>query len=443
MKKIATNKVFTPSVPAVETFVERESKINNHLVDALNTPGKQIVLYGHTKCGKTTLLVNKLKQTYENTVTTRCTDGMSHESILLDGFDQLGKVYSETTKTKGLKISPEISITYHDIKTTLKLGEYTTQNQTANKQIIPPQLTARRLGDFFGASKSCWVLEDFHKIKGTDKSKTSGLMKVFKDMAETYPELKIIALGAVGTAREVVEYNQEMEDRVTEIYIPYMIDEEIEEIINSGEKLLNIKFAADVKRRIVKYSCGLPAICHQLCLNICFNKNIHETAKQLTAINQEDLDKAIEKFIDEKSDTLKKQFDKSIKIPNQTPINIPKEILISCLNLNKDEFSFDEINSELKEKKIPKKDFQKNLDALCTIERSEILIYDDNSNLYRFSNLFLKAYAQLKLKETTEIRPTSSNRKDEQIVQKLLDIIDKDIFDEYGDDDEYNFIEDI
>ncbi|MFA6058240.1 MAG: hypothetical protein WC756_08565 [Taibaiella sp.] len=433
MQKVAANKVFTPSRPAVETFVERTNKINNHLVDALNTPGKQIVLYGHTKCGKTTLLVNKLRQTYENSFTTRCMDGMSYESIILDAFDQLGKVYTETAKTRGFKISPEISVTYNEIKATLKLGEYTDQKQTSNKQIIPPQLTGRRLGEFFGASKSCWVLEDFHKIKGTDKSKTSGLMKIFQDMSETYPELKIIALGAVGTAREVVEYNQEMEDRVTEIYIPYMNDEEIEEIITSGEKLLNIKFGADVKRRIVKYSCGLPAICHQLCLNICFNKSINETAKQLTAINLHDLEKAIEKFVDEKSDTLKKQFDKSIKIPNRTPTNIPKELLIICLNLEKDEFSFDEIYYNLKGKRIQKKDAEKNLNDLCTVERSEILIYDENSNLYRFNNLFLKAYAKLKLKEDVDTKPTTT-RRDEQIVQKLLDILDKDILDEYEDE---------
>lgn len=441
MQKTPSNKVFTPSAPAVETFVERENRINNHLVDALKTPGKQIVLYGHTKCGKTTLLVNKLKQTYENTITTRCMEGMSFESIILDAFDQLGKTYSETTKTKGFKIAPEISIAYNEVRTTLKLGEYNSQTQAMGRQVIPPQLTGRRLGDFFGTSKSCWVLEDFHKIKGTDKSKISGLMKVFKDMAEIYPELKIIALGAVGTAREVVEYNHEMEDRVTEIYIPYMKDEEIEEIINSGEKLLNLRFATDVKRRIVKYSCGLPAICHQLCLNICFNKNINETARQLTAINQEDLDKAIEKFVDEKSDTLKKQFDKAIKIPNNTPINIPREILTACLNISRDEFSFDEIYSQIKTKGVQKKDAEKNLNALCTIDRSEMLIHDENSNLYRFNNLFLKAYAQLKLQDPLYNKPVSG-RKDEKIVQKLLDIIDQNIFGN-DEDDENGYIEDL
>jgi len=52
--------VFTPNKPARLTFVERES-INETLVNALTTPGKQIVVYGHSGSGKTTLLINKLE----------------------------------------------------------------------------------------------------------------------------------------------------------------------------------------------------------------------------------------------------------------------------------------------------------------------------------------------------------------------------------------------
>jgi len=441
MKKYQVIDVFTPSTQAIQTFVERENKINSHLVDALKTPGKQIVLYGHTKCGKSTLILNKLQQLKKKAFTTRCSEGMTYESVILDGFDQLGGIYDETiAKTRGFKIAPEVSISYSDIKAEFKLGEYARDTQKTGRQILPPQLTPRRLGEFFGASKSCWILEDFHKIKGTDKSKTSDLMKIFADMSGNYPELKIIALGAVGTARQVVQYNQEMEDRVTEIFIPYMKDDEIEQIIIGGEKLLNIKFSSDAKKRIIKYSCGLPAVCHQLCLNACYIRRVDNTTKNITGMNEEDLDNAITKFVDEKSDTLKKQFDKSIKVPNYTPVNIPKQILTVCLTINKDEFPVDEIFRRLKERKIKKNDIEKTLNELCTVDRSEILVYDENSNLYRFNNLFLKAYAQLRLHETEDVKPTTS-RKDEQIVQKLLEIIDKDINDEESDED--SFIEEI
>ncbi len=65
-------------MPATLTFVERES-VNAKLVDALMTPGKQLVIFGHSGSGKSTLPHNKLNQTYEDHVTTRCMSGMSFD----------------------------------------------------------------------------------------------------------------------------------------------------------------------------------------------------------------------------------------------------------------------------------------------------------------------------------------------------------------------------
>ena len=44
MEKVCTTDVFTPGKPAQLTFVERQ-ELNAQLVDALRTPGKQIVVY--------------------------------------------------------------------------------------------------------------------------------------------------------------------------------------------------------------------------------------------------------------------------------------------------------------------------------------------------------------------------------------------------------------
>lgn len=38
------------------------------------------------------------------------------------------------------------------------------------------------------------------------------------DMSLEYPEVKLIAIGALGTARQVVEYDKEMNNRVTEVF---------------------------------------------------------------------------------------------------------------------------------------------------------------------------------------------------------------------------------
>lgn len=62
-------------------FVERDP-INERIVDALRTPGKQIVVYGHSGSGKTTLVVNKLHQLYESHITSRCVRNLSFEALV-------------------------------------------------------------------------------------------------------------------------------------------------------------------------------------------------------------------------------------------------------------------------------------------------------------------------------------------------------------------------
>jgi GTPase SAR1 family protein len=438
MKKIDTYSVFTPTTPAIRTFIERTIKVNNHLVDALRTPGKQVVLYGHSGCGKTTLLVNKLNQVYENTIITRCMKGMVFENLILDAFDQLGRFYSIGSKTKGFKISPEISVTYNDIKASLKLLEFNNSETITQKEFVPPQLTPQRLARFFGESNSCWVLEDFHKIKGEEKTRASQIMKVFMDMSLEYPNLKLIAIGAVGTARQVVNYDKEMNNRVSEVFIPYMSNPEIESIIETGEKLLNLKFPKSIKGKIIRYSCGLPSICHQICLNMCTNRNIYESQKETIYFNSDDFENAIEKFVEEKTDSLKADYDRAIKVPNNTSQNLPKEILRAALKTNKDEFSFDEISSELKSQNQSNTEIEKKLSQLCKTERGEILVYDENSNLYRFNNLFLKNYALLQFRKESEDIINTSSRKEQNIINRLLEIIERDIMDEYD-----SFIEEL
>ena len=100
--------VFTPTTPAKVTFVEREI-VNEKLVNALNTPGKQIVVYGHSGNGKSTLLVNKLHQTYNGHITTRCMKGTTVNELMLNAFDKLD-IYHPSERSNVRKNASSISI---------------------------------------------------------------------------------------------------------------------------------------------------------------------------------------------------------------------------------------------------------------------------------------------------------------------------------------------
>lgn len=394
MDKVPTNLVFTPSSPAKKSFVEREV-INDQLVDALRTPGKQIIIYGHSGSGKTTLLINKLNQVYENHIITRCMKDSTIENILIDAFDNLNKYYVvgkdlKKTKTIGL----DIETMFEAIKGVLSFKNVKEKGKNI-KRVVPVQLTPSNLAKFFGHKKCCWVLEDFHKVNADVKKSLSQIMKVFMDSAIDYPDVKIIAIGAVATAREVVNWDPEMKNRVTEIYVPLMETKELREIIRIGEGYLNISIGASTKKRFARYSSGLASICHQLCLNMCYSAGINETLEENYLFLEKDFRNAIQTYLRDNSDTLKQRYNNAAKDHKIIKYSNAKEIINAMLRLDKEDMTHNEIWNEIKKihPKYPAGNLSTYLKQLRSSERGEIIRFDESSNKYSFSDPFFKAYA--------------------------------------------------
>jgi energy-coupling factor transporter ATP-binding protein EcfA2 len=167
MKELSTN-VFTPARPAKLTFVERKD-INQKLVDALKTPGKQLLIYGYTGSGKTSLIKNKLLQTYENSITTSCTEGMQFEQLILQAFDKFDAFFTtERVKEKSRDNLIGLEANYNLIKAQIS-SSHSSKTSEKQERIVPLQLTPQKLAEFFGKLNSCWVIEDFHKMEPAEK----------------------------------------------------------------------------------------------------------------------------------------------------------------------------------------------------------------------------------------------------------------------------------
>jgi len=392
--------VFTPSQPASLTFVERES-VKKQLKTSLMTPGKQIIVYGHSGAGKTTLLVNKLEELNMGYITSRCIKGLTLNELIIDAFNQLEVFYDQSaqqSRNDGFK--GEISAAYFGIKASLG-GESSTGKNASKVRAVDLPITPQTLSKYFGEAKCCWVLEDFHKMDEQEKVKLAQVMKVFMDMSINYRHLKIVALGAVNTARQVVQYDPEMKNRISEIYVPLMSENELKKIIDTGCKLLNIDFEQDVKRRIITYSSGLASVTHQLCLFICIEKNIEKTSGKKLIITKKNLDSAVDLYLNENSDTFKGTFDMAVKIQhrkNETPIEILKAILSYE---KKESVAVKEISEVIKKRNPSYKpnNLRRYVEELTTADRGEILRYDKNSDTFSFSNPFIRAYTQLMIKK--------------------------------------------
>jgi len=391
----STREVFTPTTPARVAYVERD-EVNDKLVNALQTPGKQIVVYGHSGTGKTTLLLNKLQQLYETHIITRCMKGLKFEQLILDAFDQLAPFY---TREMGASVRGKKGIDLSSVYDALSIkisASIENESVETKARILPPQLTPQALGKFLGHVKACWVLEDFHKIDDSEKQKLSQLMKVFMDLSDEYPEVKIVALGAVETARQVVEHDNEMRHRVAEIHVTLMTELEISSIIKKGEEALNIKFTPEISRTVSKHSNGLASVCHHLCLNMCDAAKIHTSVEgapyQLTG---EHCEAAVKTYVDEASDSIKAAFGRALKSRRKNEYE-NAELILKALSKVGDGGAarYDIHRSILRtHSKYPEKNLKSYLPKLCTPEYGAILRYDITSGLYSFSDPIYRAYA--------------------------------------------------
>lgn len=429
MEKFELNDIFTPSSPATHTFVNRPT-INSLLVDAIRTRGKQLIIYGHSGTGKTTLLYNKLNQTYDDFIISRCTSDLTFDQLVRNAFDQLGKFFvSKTTKSKSRKIDSTISTDYKIIKGTLG---YTKSHDSHDElqPVVGPQLTPQKLAAFFGSSNSCWVIDDFHKMEETQKKKLAQYMKVFMDESVNFPYVKIIAIGAVGTAKEVLNLDKELNNRVSEINVPFMSHEELKEIINKGESKLNISIDESVKEKIVQFSTGLPAVTHQLCFNLCLSKNLYETSEIHLYLDNDDFRYALGNYIITNSGYLHDRYEKAVEEPTEYHLPIYYHIVRSFITSKKNNLSLEDVQNYFKKNKHPQQKtlLQHLLNQLTKPSRGNVLSFDESSETWFISDPFFRVYgicamnlsdqnlqAQLDLFNKETIEKSKKKIKEEQL----------------------------
>ena len=419
--------IFTPSQPAKHTFVERTS-VKKRLDRAFRTPGKQIIIYGYSGAGKTTLLKNKLESDNRSFITTSCIKGMTISDIVIDAFNQL-EIYYSTGKEEieSNKIGGNLSASYLGIKASLG-AETKGDSKTTKKRAVELPITPQTLAKFIGESQNCWVIEDFHKIETSNKAQMAQIMKVFMDASVNYPKLKIIALGAVNSAREVVQFDPEMKNRITELEVPLMNEDSLREILSTGEKLLNVIIPTKTSDRIISYSSGLPAVTHQLGLLLCEVNNIYKTHDSTKAfeIPQSTFETAIDEYLEENSDSLKAIYEYATRIIHKRKDENPSDILQAILTLNSESISLNDIKEviQLKNKSYKGTNLKKYVDELTTPFRSEILRYNKNSMTYYFNNPFIKAYCQCFLRNNVKknINKTALLKEFRDTLNKELEI---------------------
>jgi len=423
-KKLKLADVFTPNTTAKFTYIERKT-IEDEFCKNIDITGRQIIIYGHSGSGKTTLTRRMLKRLRVNYIITHCESNTTFNDLLLAAFDKLDRFYIfQKESNSQYSVTSAIKAEYKSISAEIS-NQKSISHTEISTRVVPPQLTPQKLAQFLGEVKAVWVIEDFHKIEDSEKVRLADVLKIFIDSANDFPCVKIICIGAVGTARELVSLDTNLYPRVSELYVPLLDQKEIKQIINVGCKCLHIEMSESLIEKIVFYSNQLASLTHQMCYEICSKNQVKCTKFLKRHIDDDQFKSAIQGYIETNSDTLKGIYE------SITKNKLVWYILKTVVTVEKESLTFDEIKSRINNKRHSFDDDSIIAELKKLSEESVgILRFNSNSEKFYIATPFWGAFLKMQLAiEQAEHTQRKKNKRNKNLIIKNQNDIDADVFD--------------
>lgn len=129
------------------------------------------------------------------------------------------------------------------------------------------------------------VIDDYHFLKSGARLEIAGLLKLWHEKG-----VRFIIIGIAASAEELYGVDPELGIRNDPFNIKTQDEKFCTELLELGERALNIRFSGDLKSQIIKASNGVPSILHVIAKVCCIEAGI-DCQQESEAMIENDLPK--------------------------------------------------------------------------------------------------------------------------------------------------------
>ncbi|MGB3495123.1 MAG: hypothetical protein WBA57_20510 [Elainellaceae cyanobacterium] len=282
-KQYKTSEVFGISRNLPLNYVTRQD-VDASLVENL-TRDKHLVIYGSSKQGKTSLRKHCLQE--NDYIVVQCSNKWSLAELHAATLKQAGYEVTQSatrTVTGKNRILAKLTAKVWGSGMEVDAEKEDERSNSVTKQ--PLELDPEDVNDIIRALdkfKRIIVLEDFHYLNIDTQKDFSVALKAFHEKSD----LCFMIVGVWLEEGRLTVYNGDLTGRVVAINADKWKKEELEEVISSGESLLNIKFDNNFKIALLNECFESVYFVQEVCYKCCKFNNIHETQKNKKEIGEE------------------------------------------------------------------------------------------------------------------------------------------------------------
>ncbi len=295
-----TNDVFGVRSKLIASYIERE-EVDELFNDALRH-GNEIIVYGSSKQGKTSLLLKNLRE--DQYVKVECSPQTEPIDIYNSILRQCGIAFveSETLSAEyehGGKAGGNLKVkvpVLGELGVNGELADKATEASTQVTRYIEYNLAlAQDVAELLRANGvgKYLVLENFHYLPTEVQEKLAFDLRAFQDQGVIF-----IILGIWREANRLVQFNGDLLDRITEVPVEPWEHEDFKRVIQKGALLLNVDFSA-VEDDLIEAAFDSIGVVQELCKHACLAAGVDVTSKDRIEIDKSHLEVAIKRKADE------------------------------------------------------------------------------------------------------------------------------------------------